>query len=364
MPQICPRCQFAQADENQTCINCGVSMAPISFQNPSLIAEAPTSAPASGPEQDAGPAPGEEIRAPRDSGRKSVLLATAGLFVLGGVVLLAALQKPPARPPLPVSSKTPLRVTSLPSPPVAPERAALTPVSPARTRPKTAVPVTVTLVASNETRPIKVGAGVTLTALTNLAPGQSASLTLTYRRGHGRNTLFSFAQGSLLSTIWTPPAPGRYDFLATALEGRQKAAASRPISILVVADHAGKSPLLTAALPSPKIPQSLPQAPRPASLLGKPRKKAAAAKHAAPSAASARLFHVAAAHFPFAANAVVLAGALHNRGYHATPERMADKQGKAVYVVVTGSYRRAEEARQQVLILQSSGYPAYFFSSR
>jgi len=80
--------------------------------------------------------------------------------------------------------------------------------------------------------------------------------------------------------------------------------------------------------------------------------------------APAQTYHVVAARFYFSRSATVLADALNQRGYHALPERMNDPHGKAVYAVVTGTYRRPKEARAAALVLQRSGYPAYVFGSR
>ena len=80
-----------------------------------------------------------------------------------------------------------------------------------------------------------------------------------------------------------------------------------------------------------------------------------------PRPAPVTIYHVAAAQFPQSRSAVVLAKSFRLRGSPATTKRMIGYHGKTVYAVVTGAYRRPEEARAAALILQRSGYPAYFF---
>jgi hypothetical protein len=330
MPLNCPHCQIAQADGSETCLNCGGPLTPASD-------------------------PGVAVHNRRDFWKRPVLLAAVTLFLLAGAVLLTALRKP----------------VSIPAPPASPAPAALVSPSPVPAALSAVVkndaPLIITLVSAAGNRPVKIGQAVRLTTFTDLAPGQSASLTLTYRWNHGKSTLFSFAQGSLASTTWTPFAPGRYDFLATALDDHQRAATARHLQIIVNPDSPPaiipSKPLVAAAVPVSRA--SLP-APAPAyvpPLLPKPPPPRAAAKPSRRLVSSLLRFTVAAAHFPFNKNAVVLADALHRQGYHAVPEQMADGRGKAVYVVVTGSYFRPENARKQMLVLQRSGYPAYIFRS-
>ena len=328
---------MVQADGSETCLNCGGPLIP----DP-LVA----------------------VHARRDFWKRPALLAAVTLFLLAGAVLLTALRKPAAL--LPNRSQGPAPV-SIPPPVSNTAPVALVPPSPVSAAPsagvKTDAPLVITLVSAAGNRPIHVGQAVRLTTFTDLMAGQSASLTLTYRRNLGKSTLFSFAQGSLSSTTWTPFAPGRYDFLATALDDHQRAAAARHLQIIVNPD----------SVPA-KMPSIMPSKPRVAAALSAGKASLPAASHALlpslpkplpkplPKSSPLR-FYVAAAHFPFNKNAVVLADALHNRGYHAIPERMADGRGKAVYVVVTGSYFRPENARRQMLVLQRSGYPAYCFRS-
>jgi hypothetical protein len=323
---------MTQADGSEVCLNCGGPVTPVSdpLTSDSLVA----------------------VHTWRDFWKWPALLAAVALFLLAGTVLLTVLRKP-VSVPAPAASHAPTALVS-PSPVPAASSAAV----------KNDAPLVITLVSAAGNRPVKMGQAVRLTTFTDLMPGQSASLTLTYRRNRGPNTLFSFAQGSLASTTWTPVAPGRYDFLATALDSHQRAAAARHLQIIVKPDSTPalmpSKPLVAAAVPVSSAPA---YAPLPKPLLPKPLLPKAAAKPSRRLVPSPLRFTVAAAHFPFNKNAVILADALHRQGYHAVPERMAVGRGKAVYVVVTGSYSRPENARQQRLVLQRSGYPAYIFRS-
>lgn len=359
MPLTCPHCRIVQAEGSETCINCGLPLTP-----------AEATAPQAGGAPPAGPDAASAPLARRAAWRLPALFAFGLLLALTASAFFAArrgvvrhgvvrhgvarrpaytapvsLPAPPAPvavPPAPLSSASPA-----PSPIVRPSPAAETPATravrpsagavPLTVMPLTVTPLTVTLRSTQEGRHVKVGEGVTLTAL---AGGQSTTLTLFSRRGRGENTMLTFVEGSLCSTTWTPALPGRYEFTATALGDRKRSAASRRVVITV---DAPAPPVEARAVP-----------PRTAV-------RAAARDRSRPPALT---YHVAAAKFPFLRNATVLADALSRRGYQAVPERMDDRHGKAVYVVVTGSYHDPKEARSAALELQRSGYPAYFFGGR
>lgn len=376
MPLNCPHCQIAQAEENKTCINCGQPLTPpraapaAPFADPALLAEADAAAHLADHDNPVAPDPVHAVQARRASWQTPALIAVGLLLALVASALFVAQRKTAARAALPIPA-----VTAQPAPGDAPPPPPSAPAPPAAPVPaavfgtKTAVgapPLTVTLASTSEGRHVKIGTAVTLTAFTTLAHGQSATLTLFSRRGRGQKTMFSFAQGSLCSTTWTPSVPGRYEFTATALGDRRQAAASRRVEIIVdkpapqtvaqdkAQDKVAQVPLPVSAAPPPSRLVSLPP-PRTVT----PRTALRARPPAPPLA-----YHVAAAQFSFSRSAVVLADALSRRGYQAVPERMADPHGKTVYVVVTGSYRRPKEARKAVLALQRSGYPAYFFGGR
>lgn len=359
MPLNCPRCQIAQAEENKTCINCGQPLTPMRSE-----ADAPLA------DHDNLAAP-DPVQARRASWRLPAMIAVGLLLALAASVLLVARHKPVPRtataapapspapdtaPPVPMASPPPAPATpAVSAPPAAPAM----PTSGTRTA-VGMVPLTITLASTSAGRHVKVGDDVTLTVLTTLAHGQSATLTLFSRRGHGQKTMLSFAQGSLCSTTWTPSVPGRYEFTATVLGDRRQVATSRLVEITVdrpapqtAAQDKGTQALLPVAAPPPARPVSLP-----------PPRRVLRTASRAPRPAPALTYYVAAARFSFSRSAVVLTDALIRRGYPAVPERMADPHGKAVYVVVTGSYRRPQEARNAVLVLQRSGYPAYFFGGR
>ena len=363
MPLICPHCHIAQADENETCINCGQPLTLIapdaSLVDPTLDAEAYVDESAAGHDSRVAPDPTPPAQARRVSWRLPAAIAACLLLALAASALYAALRGPARRTPS--AATTPAVAETAPPLPVlrpvpAPHPTPVAPVPPVKTAAETpggAVPLTITLDSTREGRHVRVGEDVPLTAL---AHGRCATLTLSYRRGHGKKTMFLFIEGSLCSTTWTPTVPGRYEFMATALDDRQQAAASRPVEITVDepaappaarAEPAQEEPPVDAAPPprfapqtrSEKTPQGTDRTP-------------------------ALTYHVAAAKFLSLRNATILSDALNRRGYQAVPEPMADAHGKAVYVVVTGAFRRPKEARAAALALQRSGYPAYFFGSR
>lgn len=365
----CPHCGIAQAEGDGTCINCGQPLKPAPaapLADPARTAEA---ARAAHPTDHAAAAP-DPVRAAqtRRSSWMPALVAAALLLALAASALLVARRRParhaavtalasrpPAVPPAPAASP--------PSPaipvPAAPAPKLKAPVGAAAS----AVPLTITLASTRDGRHVKVGDGVTFTAFVSPEHGRSATLTLFSRRGRGPKTMLSFVQGSLCSTTWVSPAPGRYEFTATALDGRQRAA-SRHVEVTVDAPQVAAREVPRA--PSARVAAAPRRAVRPSPRIVS-RPKAVPPKVVPPRTAArapAPSYHVAAARFYFLRSATVLADALNQRGYHAVPERMNDPRGKAVYAVVTGTFRRPKEARAAALVLQRSGYPAYVFGSR
>ena len=372
MPLQCPHCRIAQAVGNATCINCGRPL------TPAPAAPLADPAPPAGPDAGAHPVdhdspasadPVHDLQAQRSSWRLPALIAAGLVAALVAWALLSA-PRPSGRhaarpasalaavPPTPGDVPPPSSLPAAPAVPVTPKARAERLVA-AET-----APLTISLASTRAGRHVRIGDPVTLTAFTALAQGQSATLTVFYRRGRGPKTMLSFVQGSLCSTTWTPTVPGRYEFTATAHGDRRQAAASRRIEITVDQPAGPRNqpvPPLVAhrrppvAAPPPLVAQTRLSVAAPAP--PRPRKTAARAPRPVPSHA----YHVAAAVFYFPRSAAVLAEALNRHGYHAVPERMAGPHGKSVYVVVTGGYRRPGEAHTAALALQRSGYQAYVF---
>ena len=364
MPLHCPHCQIVQAEGNKSCINCGESLtsappapppadapvlAGLPLVDPALVAQAAAAAHPADHDNPVLTHPVQAIQAQQASWRLPALIAVGLLLVLAASALLVARHRPLTRTPLaaPVQAQTPdtaspapLTVSPAPPPaaPPVPQVAAtlVTGTKPVAAK-VAAPPLTVTLASTGAGRHIKVGDAVTFTAFTTLEHGHSATLTLFARRGRSPRAMFAFVQGSLCSTLWTAPSPGRYTFTATALGDRHQTAASGRVEITV------DKPAAPRVASEAALPKRTPRPKPPAPVL---------------------TYYVAAAHFFYPRSADVLAAALSHRGYKAVPERMTDAHGKAVYVVVTGSYRRPSEARSAALALQRSGYPAYFFGGR
>jgi len=244
MPLHCPHCGIAQAEGDGICINCGRPLRPA----PAAPRSAPPADPA--PVTDgaaAAPESAPPVQERRSSWRLPALLAAVLLLALAASALFVARRgpgrrsvpaaaaipapKPPAVAPPAPSSAPALPVTSVPSPTPAPRTKA--PAEDAAS----AAPLTITLASTRDGRHVKVGEGVTLTAFISSAHAQGATLTLFSRHGRGPRTIVSFAQGSLCSTTWTPPAPGRYEFTAAALDHHQQAV-SRRVSVTVDAPPA------------------------------------------------------------------------------------------------------------------------------
>ncbi len=241
-----------------------------------------------------------------------------------------------------------------------------------------ALPLTLQLQSAAAGRHVTVGSQVAITAFATLGPGQSAALALSCRPAQGRKTMFSFAEGRLCSASWTPSAPGRYIFTATALDEQGHRASARPLSLYVdgPAPRAVEAFVPASASPVVKVSRSLSERRVRAAAVrlgGRLKKRrgavlrtaapvfAAPPSAAPPSAAPAypAAYHVVAASFPFPGNAEILARALRARGLPAVTGHRRTKHGKVSYVVEVGSFRQPAEAHQKTLALQRSGYPAY-----
>ena len=228
----------------------------------------------------------------------------------------------------------------------APKDAAPVPVSAAP------VPLTVTLYSASRNKHVAVGTPVTLSAYAALPPGKSATLAVSYGKDNGPKSLLSLAQGSLSSTTWTPILPGRYLFMASALDSRKNGAFSHPVLIFVDAPVSKPAaPVHIAAKPAPAKPKAA--VPPPPAITPKRRPAPAAAP-----------YHVAAAVFPVRRIAATLAAALRGRGFHAFVRSGTDGNGKPNYRVETGDFPGKADADAQVRLLKKDGYPSYLFQIR
>lgn len=192
-----------------------------------------------------------------------------------------------------------------------------------------------------------------ISAYASLPPGQSATLAISYGKDGGPKTLLALAQGSLSSAAWTPTAPGRYRFTASALDTRKNGAFSHRLTILVDGPPPvpGEAIVPAAAAPAPaKRIAAQPRAPRP---------QVAAAPKPRVTAAHPQPYHVAAASFRVRHIADTLAGALRQRGFHAFVRPSARGQ----YRVETGDFVRRTDAQKQMQLLQRDGYPSSVFQA-
>jgi len=246
------------------------------------------------------------------------------------------------------------------------------------------LPLTLLLQSAAAGRHVPVGSPVVITAFAVLDPGQSAALSLSYQPERGRKTMFSFAEGQLCSAHWTPSAPGRYQFTATALDGQHHTAVAHPLWITVdgpaLSARASSRPVETAAvaseavLPLPVLPIPVVKVSRSVSEWHAPRSVRVARHHKKPrvlamlpppslspppSPVPPAPYHVVAASFPFPGSANILARALRARGLFAVTGHQRVKHGKTAYLVEVGAYRLPDEAQKKTLELQRRGYPAY-----
>ncbi len=300
------------------------------------------------------------------------VLSAAAVLGLLLVMLFAVL---PRLSQVPRSARNP----PLPSGPAAipaPADPALPPLVPAQPSPAKAaadgqVPLAVALYSAGSSKHVPVGQPVLISAYAALPPAGSATIAISYTRNGGPRSLLTLAQGSLSTASWTPAAPGRYNFTASALDSRKISAFSH--SLVIVAD-AAPSPVT----PLPAVVSPAPPA-RTAALTPAHRAKLAPRRRAAQSVPAARpvpnrfrapnrfrvqtshlkAYHVAAAAFVVRPVAETLAGALRRRGFHAFVRETTEPHHKPTYVVETGKFLRPADAKKQLYTLNHDGYPAF-----
>ena len=251
----------------------------------------------------------------------------------------------------------------------------------------TAVPLTVTLYSAGSGRHVRVGTAVLISAYAALPPGQSATVSVSYTRNNGPQSLLALAQGSLSSTAWTPSVPGRYNFTASALDSDKNNAASHHLLIYVDAGPAKEvgaaKPLPPAVVPIPSPvraaafaaarPARNPALRRVAARLAAPARhlpkppihlrpaSARQATRAVPRSYPSKASHVEAATFVFQPLAETLAGALRRRGFHAFVRTVTRPHHKPTYAVETGDFQHPADAKRQVETLKRDGYPASIY---
>lgn len=318
MSHFCPHCNAEMADSSVQCPHCGQPPAAVSLQ-----------------EQQAE----SDRRFPFWTILPWTLLAAAMLFFLPHLLRSGQAESAPAAGSQPLAAHAPsdAPATTAVSAPVA------VPISSA------AVPLTVTLSSASSTRHIPVGKPVMISAYASLPPGQSATLAISYGKGDGPKTLLALAQGSLSSAAWTPTAPGRYRFTASALDSRKNGAFSHHLTILVDAP-----PSVPAAATPPPVRRA---AARPET--SRPQIRAAAPRPQVKAIASPQTYRVAAATFRVKRIADALAGALRQRGFHA----FVRPDANGGYRVETGDFARRTDAQKQMQLLQRDGYPSSVFQT-
>ena len=304
------------------------------------------------------------------------LLAAALLLLLPRVFHSSSAAGTAAPPPVvspasPAARQTPGAAPSAAATPATAPAAAvssLPPAVPASAAPASAAPtpLTVTLDSANRGKHVPVGKPVMISAYASLPPGQSATLAISYSKGGGSRTLLSLAQGSLSSAAWTPAAPGRYKFTASALDSRKDGVFSHSLVISVDAPPQPAPASVAAVRPAHPAPvpaasrltaskPSKPAAPKP------PRPVPAHSSPAHSSPAHSSPYHVAAASFSYRPVAETLAGALRRRGFHAFVRASSQRQGNRTYRVETGDFAQLTAAQKQVSLLKRDGYPAFLF---
>ncbi len=341
MPYLCPHCSTERADNSTPCLHCGQ----------------PEQAGAGKP-----PPPKRDRRVSLWNILPWALLAVTLLLLLPP--LLRSHAKHSAAP-MPLSAAPLLNK---------PPTATPTPETPAT---ESSVPLTVTLYSAGSGKHVPIGKPVTVSAYAALPPGESATLAVSYGKEGAAKSLLSLAQGSLSSTVWTPVAPGQYQFTASALDSRKNSVFSRPLSLWVDAPAAAPISVVKPAFPVHVAANSVFAKPVPARPVPA-RSKSIQRKHTAPKQSAAKPspkprvkpasahspYHVAAAAFVYKPIAETLAGALRRRGFHAFVRPSAKAKHSRTYQVETGDFAHREDAEKQMQILQHDGYPAYQFQDR
>ena len=260
----------------------------------------------------------------------------------------AASQPAPVSPVLltPASSQVPSEAMAVSVPSLTP-REVVVPVQTTET-----APLTVMLVSTVSGKHVAVGVPVTVSAYAVVPIGETATLAVSYSKGDRTKSLLSLTQGSLSSTVWTPLAPGRYRFIASALDSRKNSVSSRPIFITAEG---------SAVAPVPKVkPVPAASSPERVPVISKPTRPSVI-KHTAVKLSASQPYHVAAATFSYRPVAETLAGALRSRGFHAFVRSSPPYQHPATYRVETGDFVRQEDAQKQVRLLVRDGYPSSVF---
>ena len=284
------------------------------------------------------------------------------VMLLAVLPRLSQVPRPAKNPPLPSGSAASLP----PADPVLPPLVTAQP-SAAKIAVDGQVPLGVTLYSAGSGKRISVGKPVLISAYAALPPAGSATIAISYTRNGGPRSLLTLAQGSLSTASWTPAAPGRYAFTASALDSRKISAFSRPLVIIAEAMPAPAnelSPPVASTAPSPAITAA------PAPVLRaqlRPRRIAARsvpATRPAPQRSNGQKshlkpYHVAAAAFVVRPVAETLAGALRRRGFHAFVRETSQPHHKPTYVVETGKFLRPADAKKQLYTLNHDGYPAF-----
>ncbi len=316
MPHFCPHCNAEIADKSVQCPHCGQPQTASSPQDQQADSDR---------------------RFPFWTILPWTLLAAAALFFLPHLLRSSQTGSAPAAASQPLTAHAP-SASAVPAASVA------VPIAPAL------VPLTVTLSSASSTRHVPVGKPIMISAYASLPPGQSATLAISYGKDGGPKTLLALAQGSLSSAAWTPTAPGRYRFTASALDSRKNGAFSHHLTILVD----GPPPVPAAVKPaSAKLTAAEP------SIRRTQIKAAAAPRPRVRTIPLPQPYHVAAASFRVKRIADTLAGALRQRGFHAFVRPAARGQ----YRVETGDFVRRADAQKQMRLLQRDGYPSSVFQT-
>lgn len=346
----CPDCRFRQAETNSSCAHCGRSLLPPPPRTFKTLLP-------------------------------SVALSAAALLLITCVTW-------PRHRPAPRSAAVPAGAAPSTRPPHVTPPASRVSGPAANPVPKPvprAIRLTADVFCAHSGGPLPVGSRILLTALADADPGRPVTLMLSCRRDRNAVSFLSVAEGRLCSIAWTPAVPGRYQFTATASDDHVRAVVSRPLLLTVTAAPPGAAlpprdrpagvralPVLPAGVePLPVLPPMayalpplrprlrlarLPSLPdRPA--VPTPRPETVALKAASPA-----LCHVVVATFPSARNAVVLAKSFWGRGLRVAVRHKPDSRGRETYVVEMAASHNQAIARQSVLSLQRSGYPAYCFN--
>lgn len=363
MPLHCPYCQAAQSRDSHFCVHCGNFSPPLAVTGrpapPLGIREPPAlpdhrSEPGPPPVISASDPPAPLLFHPASS--PWPLFAALALMAIVALSADHLVTRGSRETPRILAGTSPLRTRPIP-------HAVPPPVS---------KPLTVDLRCLPLGKPVTVGSALVLTASAGPAPGRTLLLALFSRKKGGRLSRFSLAEGHLCSAVWTPPAPGRYQFRASASDGRARSVLSRvlwvtvnPLAPVLPPDRREAARRVPRHRYQRRLTASRPVMPRPVMVRPVSPLPVPVSTDPIPSApVFAPLYHVVAASFPRSRNAIVLAKSFWSRDIKAAVRRLPDRQGKPVYAVEMGGFQSSEEAQEAALTLQRSGYPAYSVASR